>query len=111
MDYTKRFNELLAELNELLEAHNDEIYAEHEYSLIYKADDGLHCAGSGNIVDQLAMLTAHMDSCRRAYQRATNRDDIPAKTWGAIAGAMYASTHDGKENNGEFSTTTIEFKL
>lgn len=111
MDYTKRFNELLAELDELLNAHNDEIYAEHEYSLIYKLDDGLHCAGSGNIVEQLAMLTAHMDSCRRAYQRAMNKDDIPAKSWGFIAGMMYASTHEGKENDGDFSTTEIKFKL
>lgn len=111
MDYTKRFNELLAELNELLTNHNEEIYADKEYSLIYKTSEGLHCAASGNVTEQLAMLTSHIDGCRRSCSKAIGKENASAEEWGLIVGLMYASCFRGEEDTGEFKSTEIEFKL
>ncbi len=113
MDYTKRFNELLAELDELLEKHNDEIYTDNEYSLIYNTPKGLHNVGSGSATEQLAMLVSHMDCCRRTCGKVVGKKNVSAKEWGLIVGMMYASVLGGKEDEdiGEFKSTEMEFKF
>lgn len=111
MNYTDKFNALIAELDELLEKHNDEIYTDNEYSLIYKTSEGLNCVGSGSATEQLAMLVSHMDSCRRTCSKAIGKENASVTEWGLIVGLMYASCFKGNEDKGEFKSTEIEFKF
>lgn len=111
MNYTDRFNELLAEMKAILTEHNEDVHADCAYSLVaYSDGKEAMQAGSGDIADQIIMLLIHMDAVRRIVEEGYEKN-LTAKKWGAVMCAMYAHVYEGKEKDGEWKPTSIHIDI
>lgn len=112
MDYSKRYNELLTELKQLITEHNDEIFVSTAYNFISMNDnDGIAQAGSGSTEDQLAMLMVHIDAVRRTCIEDMGDKAKDAANWGFAIGLIYAESFKRKENTGDFNSKSIRMKI